>query len=161
MFRELRREKQALSFEENVQILNRGTSGVLAVSGDEDYPYAVPLSYAYCEDKIFFHCAKTGHKLDAIAKNPKVSFCVIDRDQIVEEEYTTYFRSVILFGRARILEDEAEIRAALLLLSEKYSPGQGEASHAQVIERTVQRVNIIELSVEHMSGKQAKELMRT
>lgn len=86
----------------------QGTSGVLAVSGDDDYPYAVPLSYVYDGHKIYFHGAKAGHKLDSIVKNPKASFCVIDKDQIVPDEYTTYFRSVIVFGTIRILHDEAE-----------------------------------------------------
>ena len=72
-------------------------SGVLAAAGEDDYPYAVPLSYVYCDFKLYFHCAKEGHKLEAIARNPKVSFCVIDQDQVVPEKYTTYFRSVIVF----------------------------------------------------------------
>lgn len=100
MFREMRRKKQVLSLEENIAVLNRGTSGVLAVSGDDGYPYAVPLSYVYHDNTLFFHCAKTGHKLDAIARNEKVSFCVIDKDDVVSAEYTSYFRSVIVFGRA-------------------------------------------------------------
>mgnify|MGYP002565222328 CR=1 FL=1 len=111
MFREMRRKKQALSPEENVEVLQRGTAGVLAVSGDDGYPYAVPLSYIYEDGKIFFHCAKEGHKLDGIARSDKVSFCVIDQNEIRPEEYTTYFRSVIAFGRARILEDAAEREA--------------------------------------------------
>ena len=94
-------------------MLDRGTSGVLAVQGDSGWPYAVPLSYAYEDGKLWFHCARTGHKLDAILLEPKVSFCVVDRDQVVPLEYTTYFRSVILFGKARVLEDPAEVRAAL------------------------------------------------
>ena len=77
MFREMRRKKQALSQEACSVVLEKGTSGVLAVSGDNDYPYAVPLSYVYDGEKIYFHCAKSGHKLDAIQKNQKVSFCVI------------------------------------------------------------------------------------
>ena len=103
MFREMRRKKQALSNEENLAILMRGTSGVMAVSGDDDYPYAVPLSYVYHDSKIYFHCAASGHKLDAMRRNPKVSFCVIDRDEVIPQEYTTYFRSVIVFGTVRIL----------------------------------------------------------
>ena len=65
----MRRKKQELSPQENADILYRGTSGVLALSGDEDYPYAVPMSYVYDGEKIYFHCAKSGHKLDAIQKN--------------------------------------------------------------------------------------------
>ena len=113
MFREMRRKKQALPPEECAEILRRGTSGVLAVLGDGGYPYAVPLSYVYDGEKIFFHCAKSGHKLDAIRQNSKVSFCVIDQDQIVPEEYTTYFRSVIVFGTARILNEMATRQSLL------------------------------------------------
>ena len=99
----MRRKNQALTQEECIAVLQRGTSGVLAVTGEGDYPYAVPLSYVYSNSKLYFHCAASGYKLEAIARNPKVSFCVIDQDQVVPEEYTTYFRSVIIFGQARIL----------------------------------------------------------
>ena len=77
MFRQMRRKKQALSREECEEILQQGTSGVLAVSGDDDYPYAVPMSYVFCENKIYFHCAKSGHKLDAVSRNEKVSKTIL------------------------------------------------------------------------------------
>ena len=111
MFREMRRKRQQLSPAECEEILRRGTSGVLAAEGDGGYPYAVPLSYIYEDGRLYFHCAKAGHKLDAVRRNKKVSFCVIDRDTIVLEEYTSYFRSVIVFGEMRILEDEEIGRA--------------------------------------------------
>lgn len=98
-----------------------------AVAGDGGYPYAVPLSYVYQEGTLFFHCAKAGHKLDALRRCSKASFCVIDQDQVVPPEYTTYFRSVIAFGRTRILEDEAEKQAAIWLLAEKYCPGDSRS----------------------------------
>ena len=160
MFREMRRKNQLLSFEENIKVLNHGTSGVLAVSGDDGYPYAVPLSYIYHDNKIFFHCAKTGHKLDAIVKNPKVSFCVIDQDKVVQAEYTTYFRSVIAFGKARILEAEEEKRNALIILTERYSPDVKETNRLQKIEMGLSAVCVIELEIEHMSGKEAKGLAK-
>lgn len=119
MFREMRRKRQLLSKEDTQKILYQGTSGVLAVSGDDGYPYAVPLSYVYDGEKIYFHSAKSGHKLDAIVKNPKASFCVIDQDNIVPDEYTTYFRSVIVFGTIHILHDEAEKREAIEKLAGK------------------------------------------
>ena len=87
MFREMRRNGQELPLEECTAILNRGTSGVLALSGDDNYPYAVPVSYAYDGYKLYFHCAKSGHKIDAIRRNAKASFCVIDQDLVVPEEY--------------------------------------------------------------------------
>lgn len=160
MFRDMRRKKQALSFEENIQVLQRGTSGVLAVHGDDDYPYAVPLSYVYHDNKIFFHCARTGHKLDAIARNPKVSFCVIDKDQIMQDKYTSYFRSVIIFGKARVLEDEAEKRNAIEILTARYSPDQEEAHRLHAIEKEFKAVCMIELAIEHMSGKEAAGLVK-
>lgn len=159
MFREMRRKKQSLPLEEIIKILNRGTSGVLAVSGDNGYPYTVPLSYVYHDNKIFFHCAKTGHKLDAIAKNAKVSFCVIDKDTVMPEEYTSYFRSVIVFGKASILEDEVEKRNALEILAARYSPDQ-EQGRLQEIDREFNIVCMIELTIEHMSGKEAIELVK-
>ena len=103
MFRPIRRAGQALSHEECIAVLKRGTSGILAVAGDGGYPYAVPLSYVYADGCLYFHCARSGHKLDAIARCPKVSFCVIDQDQVVPEKITTYYRSVIAFGTARVI----------------------------------------------------------
>ena len=159
MFREMRRKKQTLSLEDNITVLKNGTSGVLAVSGDNDYPYAVPLSYVYYGHKIFFHCAKTGHKLDAIARNEKVSFCVIDQDNVVPQEYTTYFRSVIVFGKARILNNEDEKRSALEILAAKYSHDH-EQGRLQEIEKLFKQVCLVELMIEHMTGKEAIELVK-
>ena len=108
MFRAMRRKQQALSQEDCEAVLYQGTSGVLALSGDDDYPYAVPISYVYDSSKLYFHSAKSGHKLDSIKRHPKASFCIIGRDQVEPEEYTTYFQSVIVFGTIRILEDDKE-----------------------------------------------------
>ncbi|MFT3983128.1 MAG: pyridoxamine 5'-phosphate oxidase family protein [Lachnospiraceae bacterium] len=159
MFREMRRKKQLLSTEDTILIFKRGTSGVLAVSGDDGYPYAVPLSYVYTDSKFYFHCALSGHKIDAINKNDKVSFCVIDQDNIKPEKYTTYFRSAIAFGKARILEHEAEKREAFEKLAERYSPDQKQG-RLQEIDRLFNQVCIIELSVDHMTGKEAIELVQ-
>lgn len=160
MFREMRRKKQVLSAEECVEVLNRGTAGVLAVLGDEGYPYAVPLSYVYQGNKIFFHSAAAGHKLDAIAANEKVSFCVIDKDEVVPDEYTTYFRSVIVFGKARILKEDEEKQNALALLAKRYAPHHEQSHRQQVISKEFSAVCMIELAIAHMSGKQAIELAR-
>lgn len=154
MFREMRRKGQQLYSEECIAVLNRGTSGVLAVSGDDGYPYAVPLSYIYDGEKIYFHCALTGHKIDAIRENDKVSFCVIDADDVVPEEFRTRYRSVIVFGRVRILEDEKEKYSAIKKLSVKYSPCQEGTE--QEIERYWDKLCVLELKIEHMTGKAAK-----
>lgn len=159
MFREMRRKKQILSEEETVEVLNRGTSGVLALLGDDDYPYAVPLSYVYCGSKIYFHGAKSGHKIDAVKKCDKASFCVIDKDDVVPEEYTTYFKSVIAFGKVRILEDEAEKRKAIEILSEKYYPDNSEEGRSMAIDREWSPLCMMEFSIEYLSGKKAIELV--
>ncbi len=160
MFREMRRKRQQLSPAECEEILRRGTSGVLAAEGDGGYPYAVPLSYIYEDGRLYFHCAKAGHKLDAVQRNKKVSFCVIDRDTIVPEEYTSYFRSVIVFGEMRILEDEAEKWSAMERLSLKYAPEDSPENRRRAIEKDWAPLCVLELAVVHMSGKEAIELVR-
>ena len=157
MFREMRRKRQQLPNEECIEILEKNTSGVLAVSGDDGYPYAVPLSYVYTDGKIYFHCAKTGHKLDAIRNNPKASFCIIDADNVIPERFTTHFKSVIAFGTARIMEYD-EMRPAIELLAEKYSPSvEGKDEE---IDGAYSALCMIEFTIEHMTGKEAIELTR-
>lgn len=160
MFREMRRKKQALPEPECLAVLDRNTAGVLALSGDGGYPYAVPISYARDGRRILFHSARSGHKLDAIARSEKASFCVIDQDQVVPEEYTTYFRSVIAFGRIRILEDPEEKRRAIELLARRYAPEDAPANRDAAIDREFAPLCMLELSIEHLSGKEAIELVK-
>ena len=154
----MRRKRQQLPAEESKAILERMTNGVLALYGDEDYPYAVPVSYVYAEGKIYFHSAVNGHKVDAIRRNERVSFCVVERDDVRPAEFTSYFKSVVVFGKARILADETEKRAALDLLAEKYSPG--EAGKEAEIARGIQHLLMVEITVEHITGKESIELTR-
>lgn len=158
MFREMRRNKQLLDNEENIAILEKGTAGVLALSGDEGYPYAVPISYVYDNSKIYFHSAVSGHKIDAIKNSDKASFCVIDQDCIVPEEYTTYYKSVIAFGRIRMLEEESEKRTAIELLARKYHPSDTQERRTHTINEAWSRLCLLELDIEYMTGKAAKEL---
>lgn len=158
MFREMRRMKQLLPMEETEAVMHRCSNGVLACMGDGGYPYAVPLNYVYYDGKIYFHSAKAGHKLDAVNKNPKVCFCVIDEDTIVSGEYTSYFRSVIAFGKARIAEGN-EYREAFEALVEKYSGDQPEEAKQEMID-TCDRAYIIAVDIEHMTGKEAIECVR-
>ena len=160
MFREMRRKRQALSKEDCDDILYRGTSGVLALAGDDGYPYAVPISYVYDGEKLYFHSAKAGHKLDAIQREPKASFCVIEQAQIVPEEYTTYFRSVIALGRIHILEDEEEKRAAIEKLALKYAPDDSAEDRRRAIDREWKPLCMLEMTIDHLSGKEAIELVR-
>lgn len=158
MFKSMRRHKQALAQEEIIEIFERNTSGVLSLLDENDYPYGVPLSYVYDEGRLLFHSAKVGHKISAISHHEKASFCIIDQDQIVPEEYTSYFRSVIVFGKMRILKDEEEIYEAIDLLAKKYRPGFDE-ERKEYIEKDFPALLIFELKIEHSSGKAATELL--
>ena len=159
MFREMRRKRQALTQAQCQAILEQGSCGVLALSGDDGYPYAVPLSYLYHQGKLYFHCAKSGHKLDALRREPKASFCVVAQDQVAPLEYTTLYRSVIVFGRLRELEDDGEKRAAIEALALKYAPQDTPAHREEAIQRDWGPLCVLELTPEHISGKQGKDLI--
>lgn len=159
MFRQMRRFKQLLPQETAVDILNRNTSGTLALSGDDNYPYAVPISYVYADGKLYFHSAKNGHKIDAIKKHEKASFCVIDQDQIVPEKYTTYFRSVIAFGKVHLVEDMNEIRRIATVLAMKYSADFKDGIPKE-IDSSIKNMAIIEMTIDHMTAKEAIELIK-
>lgn len=158
MNRPMRRHRQALSAEECQAILARNSHGVLAINGDDGYPYAVPLSYAVVGDKIYFHSAVVGHKIDALRACDKVCFTVVDADEVVAEKFTTYYRSVIVFGRARILTDLSDLRSALEALADKYSPNAH--GREKEIEGALSRVAIIELTPDEITGKEAIELVQ-
>ena len=158
-FRPMRRNRQQLSREDCERILGRCTSGVLALAGDGGYPYAVPLSYVYAAGSIIFHSAVQGHKVDAIKRDNRCSFCVIDQDEIKPAEFTTYFRSVIAFGRISILENTHDKVQALRLLGRRYSPGD-EHGLQHEIDKSLDHVLLLRLDIEHLSGKEAIELTK-
>ncbi|MGN1329495.1 MAG: pyridoxamine 5'-phosphate oxidase family protein [Eubacterium sp.] len=159
MFREMRRKTQQLMEEETVEILKRGKTAVIGVSGDDGYPYTVPVNYVYDSGKIYFHCAKEGHKIDAIKRNNKISLCVIDKDDVCVERLTTYFSSAVIFGRARILENEDEIINAAEKLALKYNCNM-ETAHKE-IESALKMLCCVEIEIEHLTGKECIELTRT
>ena len=152
MFRAMRRSERQLSEAETITILQRCSSGVLAVNGEDGRPYAVPLSYAYADGKIYFHSALEGHKIDAIQKDGRISFCVIAADEVIAEAFANNFRSAIVFGTARILTEPGEKHRVLELLLAKYSPEHIEAGKAY-IERAWDQVCAVEIAIEHMTGK--------
>ena len=160
LFREMKRFNQQLPMDQTLEILNRNNSGVLAVHGDEDYPYAVPMNYFYEDGKIYFHTHKTGHKMDAITKNGKASFCVIERDQFISEEYTNHYRSAIAFGQAKILTDEKEIFEASLLWAEKLCASETPKHREETIQKQLPTLGMIVLEIEHVTGKEALELAK-
>ena len=154
----MRRKRQQLSEEDSIEILRKATAGTLALLGDNGYPYAVPISYVYADGKLFFHSALSGHKVDAIRNCDKASFCVIDKDDVQPAKYTTFFRSVIAFGRIHIIEDEQEKLETARLLGDRYNPNQEEALQKE-LEHGFARILMIRFDIEHLTGKQAIELI--
>lgn len=157
-FREMRRRRQQLSTEEAVAILQKSTAGTLALLGDNDYPYAVPLSYVYQDGRIYFHSALAGHKIDAVRKNEKASFCVIEQDDVQPKKYTTFYRSVIAFGRVHVVDDEAEKMRMARMLGNRYNPND-DVALSRELESGLSRMLMIRLDIEHLTGKQAIELL--
>ncbi len=154
----MRRFKQQLSEDMCMVILQRNTSGVLALCGKDMMPYAVPLSHAVDEGRLIFHCAKEGHKLDLILENGNASFCVIDQDEVHPERFTTYFRSVIVFGRIRIIDDENEKLEATKIIGRRCNPDV-EALEAELA-KGFSRVVMLEMAIDRITGKQAIELLK-
>ena len=158
MFRELRRKKQLLSEQKTLRVLEEGKTGIVGVLGDDGYPYTVPINYVSLEDKIYFHSAKKGHKVDAIAKEPKVSMTVVEKDDVVSREFTTYFRSIQLFGKAYVVEDEAERNVAFRALCEKFS-GADMDRYDEIMSKEAAAAAIVRIDIEHITGKESMELV--
>ncbi len=151
MQREMRKAERQLTLEEAQRILDVGEYGILSLQGEDGYAYGVPLSYVYKEDAIYFHCASEGKKLDCLAQNDRVSFCVVGKTEVLPEKFSTKYESAIVFGSASRVAG-AEKDAALLALLEKYSPdfiAPGRDYIAKAKERTV----VIRIEVEKISGK--------
>lgn len=157
--RKMRRARQQLSDDESIEVLKRASHGVLAVIGDGGYPYAVPISFVWYDGRIYIHMAKAGHKLDAITSDDRVSFTVVDADDVVPEEFTTYYRSVIVFGRAHVVDDQAEKLVSLRELGRKYYPNH-EPELAKEIAGGFDRLNMVRIDIERMTGKEGIELTR-
>ena len=156
MFREMRRKLQALDKEECERVLREGKTGVLALSGDGGYPYPVPLNYVYDGEYIYFHCAKTGHKIDSVNRCDKAGFCVVDKDEVMPEKFTTAYKSVIAFGRISLVKEEEEMRRATYLLSKKYSPEESDENISREIAAFFPALAVMKMKIEHVTGKRNK-----
>lgn len=153
MFREMRlKEDNQLSEAQANEILEKALYGVLAVEGDNHYPYAVPVNYALEGNKIYFHGAVEGHKVDAIKRNEKVSFCVVTQADIVAEAYNCLYLSAIAFGTIRMIENDAEKQKALELIIDKYSRGFEEGGR-KYIQASWDEVMTFVMDIEHITGK--------
>ena len=155
MFREMLRIKQKLSDGECREILKNEPRGVLSVIGDEDYPYAMPMNFFYDENanRIYFHCGKKGHRLDAIARHDKVCFCVYDKGYRKDGDWALNIKSVIIFGRLHVMENwPLEL---MWEMSRKYT--DDDEYIGGEIEKFAKNTAVLELEIEHMSGKLVNE----
>ena len=149
----MKRKKRALSDEDTLRIMRDGEYCILATVGRDNQPYGVPLSYVYEDGKMFFHCAHRGHKLDNLAHNERCSVTVIGKTQVVyDEDFTTYFESVIAFGRCYAITDEGEKKEALMALILKYLPEHQDKAE-ESIARSMKATAIYCVEIEHMTGK--------
>ena len=157
MFREIARKKQALPMEKIIEILDTEKRGVLSVLGDDGYPYGMPMNYWYNKENgyLYFHSGKKGHKVEALAANNKVSFCVYDSGYKNEGEWALNISSVIVFGRVHIVEDHEDAMKICKEMSLKYTPDLA------YIEEEIQKFGdatlCYELRPEHMTGKIVNE----
>lgn len=153
MFREMRlREDNQLPQEQALQILKTAQYGVLALDGDDGYPYAVPVNFVFDGERIYFHGAPEGHKVDAIRRSDKASFCVITKADIVPDAYNCLYLSAIAFGRVREAANDDEKRKALELMVDKYSKGFEEGGR-KYINASWDEVQSFVLEPEHITGK--------
>lgn len=157
MFRKMRRFKQQISREDCVRVLKEQPRGVLSVIGDDGYPYGIPLDHWYSEkdNKLYFHGAKEGHKIDAIATCDKVSYCVMDEGFRREGEWALNIRSVVVFGRMRIVENEEKKREICIEISRKFTDDEDYIQNE--LENAFPRVCCLEIEIEHMTGKLVNE----
>lgn len=157
MFRPIRKKKNALDVNETKHLLKTSRRGILAVNGDDGYPYAIPVNYVYDEEneKIYFHGARVGHKVDALRKCDKVCFTVYGNETIKEEEWAPYMQSTVVFGRCHLVEDYERAMKLLKRLAMKYYPSEKLAD--EEIAHTGKATQLFEIEIEHLSGKEVQE----
>ncbi len=155
MFRELTRKKQKLTHEECIEILNQELRGVLAVNGDDGYPYALPTNFYFDEEthKIYFHSGKSGHKMDAIANSDKASFCVYDKGYHKDGHWSLNIRSVIVFGRIYIVDSWKD--ELMVKFCKRFTKDSDYIYNE--IEKFKNNTTVLCLEIEHMTGKIVNE----
>ena len=157
MFRELARKNKQIPDEECIELLTKETRGILSVNGDDGYPYGMPMNHFYNDEDgcIYFHCGRKGHRVDALTKSDKVSFCVCERWYREEGDWAYNVRSVIVFGRMEIVDDLTEVERIARLLSYKFT--QDEKYIQNEIEQYAKVTLLLKLMPEHICGKLVTE----
>ena len=157
MFRQMRRLNQQISDAQCLEILKKEKRGVLSLLGDDGYPYGIPLNHFFSEEdnKIYFHCAKEGHKIDAIKNYEKASFCVYDSGYRKDGEWALNINSVIIFGKIRLVTDLEITRKICINLVQKFTDDEKYLENA--LKNALPRVQCLEFEIKHMTGKLVNE----
>ena len=157
MFRPIRKKKNEISTDAAKALLRSSRRGVLAVNGDDGYPYAIPINYLYDEEneKIIFHGAKAGHKVDALKKNDKICFTVFGNEVVKEEAWAPFLQSVVVFGRCHLVESQEDAIALVKKFAAKYYPNMDMVNEEAA--SSGRAVQMFEIQIEHLSGKEVQE----
>jgi len=157
MFRKLRRIKNEIPTEAAKELLRTNKRGAFAVNGDDGYPYAVPIDFYYdeAENRIYFHSAQAGHKIDAVRANDKVCFTTWNDGEKEDGDWAYYVSSCVVFGRAVLIEDRALTEEKVRIFARKYYPSAEEAEAE--IRKDIHRVQLVAIDIEHISGKRVHE----
>ena len=157
MFRNMRRYKQQIPEEECIALLKNEKRGVLSVIGDDGYPYGIPLNHYYDEadGMLYFHGAKEGHKLDAIKACDKVCYTVFDKGYRRDGEWALNVKSVVVFGRMSLVTDEAKAAEICTALCRKFTDDEEYLKYE--LQHSLPRVQCLQLTPEHISGKLVNE----
>ncbi|MBP3519565.1 MAG: pyridoxamine 5'-phosphate oxidase family protein [Parabacteroides sp.] len=152
MFHEIRRKDRVLDEKGAMELLETGEYGFLSMAGTDGFGYGIPISFVKEEEHIYFHCAPDGYKLECIRENPKVSFCVVGKTQVIPNQFTTAYESALVFGTIHSDLAEEECRHALRLLVKKYC-SDFETIGEKYIDKSFHRTKVLRLDMVHVSGK--------
>jgi hypothetical protein len=155
MTKPLRREDRQLDDATAMALLKRGEYGILSTSDKNNRPYGIPVNYVVMEESIFFHCATEGHKLENITANNGVSFCVVGKTELIPEQFSTRYESVVVSGRADIIKDNVLKKNALRALVAKYAPDHIAAGDAY-IDKLMDKTTVVRIGIESLAGKARK-----
>lgn len=157
MFRPIRKKKNEINLDDAKKLLVESRRGVLAVNGDDGYPYAIPINYYYDEEKqkIYFHGSRVGHKVDALNKCDKICFTVFGPERIRTEEWAPFVQSVVVFGRCHLIGDSSEAGTLIKTFAMKYYPNEELANEEIAI--SGKAVQMYEIEIEYFSGKEVQE----
>lgn len=157
MFRKIRKKQNEISVEQAKQLLINERRAVLALNGDDGYPYAVPINFWYCEadETIYFHGSRTGHKVDSLKRSDKVCLTVYGNEQIKDEPWAPFVQSAVVFGRCRLIQDQERAVELVRQFACKYYPDKNLVEEEIAV--SGKAVQMYALSVEHISGKEVQE----